>query len=240
MITGESVPAEKHVGDRIYGATMNQTGFLKIEATQVGADTVLSRIIALVEEAQGSKAPIQRLADVVASYFVPVILVLAAAAFLTWLIVGPSPSLVYGLLAFVAVVIIACPCALGLATPTAIMVGVGKGAEGGILVRNAETLERAHQVDTVVMDKTGTLTIGKPSVTNLVALNGNEKELLSVAASVEVASEHPLAEAVVRRGREEGVKFVEVTDFTARPGLGVEGRMKGQTACCWATPDSSQ
>ena len=228
MITGESVPAEKHVGDRIFGATMNQTGFLKIEATQVGADTVLSRIIALVEEAQGSKAPIQRLADVVASYFVPVILVLAAAAFLTWLIVGPSPSLVYGLLAFVAVVIIACPCALGLATPTAIMVGVGKGAEGGILVRNAETLERAHRVDTVVMDKTGTLTIGKPSVTNLVALNGNEKELLSVAASVEVASEHPLAEAVVRRGREEGVEFVEVTDFTARPGLGVEGRMKGQ------------
>ena len=230
MITGESVPAEKGEGARVYGATMNQTGFLKVEATGVGSDTVLSRIIAMVEEAQGSKAPIQRLADVVASYFVPVILVLAGASFLTWLVFGPSPSLVYGLLAFVSVVIIACPCALGLATPTAIMVGVGKGAEGGILIRNAEVLERAHRVDTVVMDKTGTLTEGRPSVTDLIAVEGDEEELLSVAASVEVGSEHPLAEAVVRRGREENVEFAEVTGFQARPGLGVEAEIEGERA----------
>ena len=230
MITGESVPAEKGEGARVFGATMNQTGFLKVEATGVGSDTVLSRIIAMVEEAQGSKAPIQRLADVVASYFVPVILVLAGVSFLTWLVFGPSPSLVYGLLAFVAVVIIACPCALGLATPTAIMVGVGKGAEGGILIRNAEVLERAHRVDTVVMDKTGTLTEGRPSVTDLIAVEGNEEELLSVAASVEVGSEHPLAEAVVRRGREEGVEFASVTGFQARPGLGVEAEIEGERA----------
>ena len=228
MITGESVPAEKGVGEPVYGATMNQTGFLKIEATSVGADTVLSRIITMVEEAQGSKAPIQRLADVVASYFVPVILALAALSLVVWVVFGPSPSLVYGLLAFVAVVIIACPCALGLATPTAVMVGVGKGAEEGILVRNAEVLERANQVDTVVMDKTGTLTVGRPSVTDLVALEGSEEELLSVAASVEVGSEHPLAEAVVRRGREQGVEFVEVTGFRAYPGLGVEALMEGE------------
>ncbi len=228
MITGESVPAEKGVGESVYGATMNQTGFLKIEATSVGADTVLSRIITMVEEAQGSKAPIQRLADVVASYFVPVILALAALSLVVWVVFGPSPSLVYGLLAFVAVVIIACPCALGLATPTAVMVGVGKGAEEGILVRNAEVLERANQVDTVVMDKTGTLTVGQPSVTDLVALEGSEDELLSVAASVEVGSEHPLAEAVVRRGREEGVEFAEVTGFKAHPGLGVEALMGGE------------
>ena len=228
MITGESVPAEKGVGERVFGATMNQTGFLKIEATSVGSDTVLSRIISMVEEAQGSKAPIQRLADVVASYFVPVILALAGASLLIWLAFGPSPSLVYGLLAFVAVVIIACPCALGLATPTAVMVGVGKGAEEGILVRNAEVLEQANQVDTVVMDKTGTLTVGRPSVTDLVALEGSEGELLSAAASVEVGSEHPLAEAVVRRGREEGVEFVEITGFRAHPGLGVEALMGGE------------
>ncbi len=228
MITGESVPAEKGMGDRVFGATMNQTGFLKMEATEVGSDTVLSRIIAMVEEAQGSKAPIQRLADVVASYFVPAVLVLAGAALLTWIVFGPSPSLVYGLLAFVAVVIIACPCALGLATPTAIMVGVGKGAEEGILVRNAEVLERAHRVDTVVMDKTGTLTKGQPSVTDLVTTGGDEEELLSVAASVEVGSEHPLAEAVLRRGREEGVELVEVSGFRAHPGLGVEAEINGE------------
>ena len=230
MITGESVPAEKGVGDRVFGATMNQTGFLKMEATSVGADTLLSRIIAMVEEAQGSKAPIQRLADVVASYFVPVILVLASLSLFVWVVFGPSPSLVYGLLAFVAVVIIACPCALGLATPTAIMVGVGKGAEEGILVRNAEVLERAHRVDTVVMDKTGTLTVGRPSVTDVVAGNGNEAGLLSVAASVEVGSEHPLAEAVVRQGEEEGVEIRKVTEFQARPGLGVEGVIEGERA----------
>ena len=230
MITGESVPAEKGVGESVYGATMNQTGFLKIEATSVGADTVLSRIITMVEEAQGSKAPIQRLADVVASYFVPVILALAAASLLIWIVFGPSPSLVYGLLAFVAVVIIACPCALGLATPTAVMVGVGKGAEEGILVRNAETLERTNQVDTVVMDKTGTLTEGRPSVTDLIAFEGSEGELLSAAASVEVGSEHPLAEAVVRRGREEGVEFADITGFRAHPGLGVEAMSGGGKA----------
>ena len=230
MITGESVPAEKSAGDRVFGATVNRTGFLKVEATGVGADTLLSRIIAMVEEAQGSKAPIQRLADVVAAYFVPVIMALAGLSLIAWLVFGPSPSLVYGLLAFVAVVIIACPCALGLATPTAIMVGVGKGAEEGILVRNAEVLEGAHRVDTVVMDKTGTLTVGRPSVTDLVAVEGSEEELLSVAASVEVGSEHPLAEAVVRRGREKEVEFAEVTGFRAWPGLGVEGQMKGKRA----------
>ena len=233
MITGESVPAEKDAGAKVYGATMNQTGFLKIKATSVGADTVLSRIIAMVEEAQGSKAPIQRLADVVAAYFVPSILVLASAAFLVWLIFGPAPSLVYGLLAFVAVVIIACPCALGLATPTAIMVGVGKGAEEGILIRNAQILEQANRVDTVVMDKTGTLTEGRPSVTDLVPLDGiegSEQRVLSVAASVEVGSEHPLAEAVVRRGRDDGVEFLKATRFMARPGLGVEAIVDGRLA----------
>ena len=230
MITGESMPVEKTVDSQLYGATINKTGFVKLRATRVGSDTLLARIINLVEEAQGSKVPIQRLADLVASYFVPTIMALAGLAFLFWLILGPSPSLTYAILAYVAVLIIACPCALGLATPTAIMVGTGKGAERGILIRNAEALEKAHKVDTVVLDKTGTLTKGEPSVTDVISAGMDKGDLLRLAASVEFGSEHPLAEAILKKAKEEGVGLAKAANFQVSPGHGVRGEVDGAEA----------
>ena len=227
MMTGESMPVEKVEGVAVYGATINRTGAFKFRVSRVGADMLLSQIIKLVEEAQGSKAPIQRLADVVSAYFVPAVLGLSAASFLFWLFLGPEPSLTYALLVLVAVLIIACPCALGLATPTAIMVGSGKGAEHGVLIRSAEALEMAHKANVVVLDKTGTLTAGQPSVTDLIALSGDEQELLKLAASVERDSEHPLAEAIVAAARELGISLEDVEGFEAIPGQGVRARVNG-------------
>ncbi|HUU08641.1 MAG TPA: heavy metal translocating P-type ATPase [Dehalococcoidales bacterium] len=227
MITGESIPVEKKTGDEIIGATINKTGSFRFEATKVGKDTTLARIIRLVEEAQGSKAPIQRLADIIASYFVPTVIGIATVTFIIWYLVGPAPSLTFALLNFIAVLIIACPCALGLATPTAIMVGTGKGAEYGILIRDAEALERSHQINTVLLDKTGTLTQGEPEVTDIVAATSiSQEEVLKLAASAERGSEHPLGEAIVRAASEKKLKLYAVSNFNAIPGHGIEASVK--------------
>jgi len=229
MVTGESIPVEKNVGDEVIGATINKTGSFRFEATKVGKDTMLARIIRLVDEAQGSKAPIQRLADVIASYFVPIVLGIAIITFIVWYSVGPAPALTFALLNFVAVLIIACPCALGLATPTAIMVGTGKGAENGVLIRSAEALERAHKIDTVMLDKTGTLTAGEPKVTDVIAVQSSSKEeVLRLAASVERSSEHPLGEAIVRAASEMMLELSAVSEFNAVPGHGVEASVDGR------------
>ena len=229
MITGESIPVDKKVGDEVIGATINKTGSFQFEATRVGKDTTLARIIRLVDEAQGSKAPIQRLADVIASYFVPVVIGIAVVTFVIWFFVGPQPALTLALLNFVAVLIIACPCALGLATPTAIMVGTGKGAESGILFRSGESLERVHQIKTVLLDKTGTLTRGEPSVTDvLAAASSSEEEVLRLAASAERVSEHPLAQAIVQAASERKLKISRASDFMALPGLGIEATVGGK------------
>jgi Cu+-exporting ATPase len=223
MITGESIPVDKKVGDEVIGATINKTGSFQFEATRVGKDTTLARIIRLVDEAQGSKAPIQRLADVISSYFVPAVIGIAIVTFIIWYFAGPPPALTLAILNFVAVLIIACPCALGLATPTAIMVGTGKGAENGILFRSGQALERAHRINTVLLDKTGTLTRGEPVVTDVVAAASfSEEEVLRLAASAERVSEHPLGEAIVKAASERKLKTSAVSDFTALPGLGVE------------------
>ncbi len=228
MLTGESMPVDKHPGQPVYGATLNLDGALRFTATKVGKDTVLAQIIRLVEEAQGSKAPIQRLVDRVTAYFVPAVMAVALAAFLFWLLLGPSPALTFAVLVFVAVLIIACPCALGLATPTAIIVGTGKGAEHGVLVRGADALERARRVDTVVLDKTGTLTTGKPVVTDLIAVDMPEEELLSLAASVEQGSEHPIGEAIVGEARSRGLYLEDAADLRAVAGRGVEAVLDGR------------
>jgi Cu+-exporting ATPase len=223
MVTGESLPVEKKVGDIAMGATLNRTGTFKFETTKVGKDTVLAQIIRLVQEAQGSKPPIARMVDVVASYFVPVVILIAMITFIVWYVWGPSPALTYAFLNFIAVLIIACPCALGLATPTSIMVGTGKGAENGILIRGAEALETAHQLNTIVLDKTGTLTKGKPSVTDVVESEKfTKKDILILAASAEKGSEHPLGEAIVSRAKEEGLDHLESSDFHAIAGQGIE------------------
>ena len=227
MLTGESVPVLKTAASDVFGATVNSTGSFTFTATKVGRDTMLSQIVKLVEEAQGSKAPIQRLADLIASYFVPAVIAVALVVFVIWLVVGPSPSYVIAILTAVAVLIIACPCAMGLATPTAIMVGTGKGAEAGILIRSAEALERAHKIQVVVLDKTGTLTIGRPSVTDIIALGTSEHELLRLAATAERGSEHPLGEAVVAGARERGLQLEEAREFEAIPGFGVEAKING-------------
>jgi len=249
MLTGESLPVEKRPGDGVIGATLNKTGTFRFEATKIGKETVLAQIIRLVEEAQGSKAPIQRLADRVAGVFVPTVIGIAVLTFLVWLAVGPRPPFLFAMLNFVAVLIIACPCALGLATPTAIMVGTGKGAELGILIRNGASLETTHKVTTVVFDKTGTLTKGEPEVTDILRAASRElraetdepraaieeprgvsaEELLRVAASLERGSEHPLGEAIVTRAKKQGLTLSEVTEFEAVPGLGVRGRVDGRT-----------
>ncbi|MCX6005368.1 MAG: heavy metal translocating P-type ATPase, partial [Chloroflexi bacterium] len=223
MITGESIPVEKKLGDVVIGATINKTGSFSFVATRVGKDTLLSQIIRMVDEAQGSKAPIQRLADVIASYFVPIVISIAAVTFIVWLIIGPQPSFTYALLNFVAVLIIACPCALGLATPTAIIVGTGKGAENGILIRSGEALERAHKVNSVLLDKTGTLTRGEPVVTDIYPLApATEGEILAMAATAERSSEHPLAQAIYKAAAEKGLSLKQAADFIALPGFGVE------------------
>ena len=229
MITGESIPVEKKVGDKVIGASINKTGSFQFEATKVGKDTTLAQIVRLVEEAQLSKAPIQRLADVVASYFVPAVIGIAIATFIIWYFIGPPPALTFAILNFVAVLIIACPCALGLATPTAIIVGTGKGAEHGILFRNAEALEKAHRIDTVLLDKTGTLTKGEPKVTDVIAIAPtSQQEVLQLAASAERGSEHPLGMAIVRAALEKKIELTQAEEFNVVPGLGVEARVAGK------------
>ncbi len=227
MLTGESAWVEKGSGSAVFGATINNAGVLTFRATGVGADTMLSRIVTLVEEAQASRAPIQRLADVVSAYFVPAVVLTAATVFAVWLAFGPEPAHLYAMLTSVAVLIIACPCAMGLATPTAVMVGTGKGAEYGILFRSAEALERAHKVDVVVLDKTGTLTAGKPSVTDVVSRDVDEDALLSLAASVEGGSEHPLGAAIVAAASGRGLTPLPSSDFEAKPGLGITAVVDG-------------
>ncbi|MFC1958205.1 heavy metal translocating P-type ATPase [Chloroflexota bacterium] len=227
MITGESIPVEKKTGDNVIGATINKTGSFQFETTRVGKDTTLAQIIRMVEEAQGSKAPIQRLADVIASYFVPIVIGIAIITFIIWYFTGPPPALTFALLNFVAVLIIACPCALGLATPTAIMVGTGRGAEHGILIRSAEALERSHKVNTVLLDKTGTLTRGEPVVTDIVAIPSlSQEKVLQLAASAEQGSEHPLGEAIVRAALEKKLKLSTISNFNAIPGLGIEASVE--------------
>ena len=231
MVTGESLPVAKRADDLVIGGTLNTTGTLTFRATRVGADTVLAKIIRLVSEAQGSRAPIQRLADVVTGYFVPAVLGLAALTFVVWFVAGPQPAFNLALLNMVAVLIIACPCALGLATPTSIMVGTGKGAEAGVLFRNAEALERLGQVRAIVLDKTGTLTEGKPRVTDVVRAPDAPAEdaVLALVAAAECASEHPLADAIVREATEHrGLELAAVSEFVATPGGGVAATVDGR------------
>ena len=227
MVTGESVPVSKTVGEQVIGATVNQTGAFTMRATKVGADTALAQIVRLVQEAQSSKAPIQRLVDVVASYFVPAAIFVAITAFVVWFVVGPQLTL--AVVAAVTVLVIACPCALGLATPLSIMVGTGKGAQNGVLIKDAEALETAHKLDTVVLDKTGTITRGKPSLTDVVPVGGqDESELLRLVASAEVDSEHPLASAIVTGAKDRGMELVRVTTFDAVTGKGVRATVEGR------------
>ena len=228
MVTGESMPSMKESGANVIGGTMNQTGGFIMRAERVGGDTMLSRIVQMVAEAQRSRAPIQRMADHVSAWFVPVVMLVAVAAFLVWAVFGPSPALSYGLIAAVSVLIIACPCALGLATPMSIMVGVGRGAQAGVLIKNAESLERMEKVDTLVVDKTGTLTEGKPKVTKIIAEGLSEDELLSFAASLEQPSEHPLAHAVVVAAKEKGLTVFKAEDFDSPTGKGVVGKVNGR------------
>ncbi|PRR75901.1 heavy metal translocating P-type ATPase [Clostridium thermopalmarium] len=221
MLTGESIPVDKNVNDQVFGATINKNGLIKFKANKVGKDTVLSQIIKMVENAQGSKAPIARLADVISGYFVPVVIVLAIISGLSWYIAGRGT--IFSLTIFISVLVIACPCALGLATPTAIMVGSGKGAENGVLIKGGEALETAHKIKTVVFDKTGTITEGKPQVTDIISLNGlNEDYLLQIAASAEKGSEHPLGESIVRYAEEKNLRVLNTTSFKAIPGKGIE------------------
>jgi Cu+-exporting ATPase len=229
MITGESIPVTKREGDEVIGATINTSGAFRFEATKVGEDTALHQIMRMVEEAQGSKAPIQRLADRISAVFVPAVIGVAAVTFLVWLLFGPEPALTFALLNTVAVLIIACPCAMGLATPTSIMVGTGKGAEAGILIKGGEALEGAHKLDTVVLDKTGTLTKGRPELTDVVTRNGmGEEELLRLGASAERGSEHPLGEAIVRGAEHRGLPLAEAAVFEAVPGGGIRARVEGR------------
>jgi Cu+-exporting ATPase len=229
MVTGESMPAARTVGDKVIAGTLNQSGALVIRADKVGRDTMLARIVQMVAEAQRSRAPIQRMADRVSGWFVPAVLAIALLAFAGWAIWGPEPRFAYGLVAAVAVLIIACPCALGLATPMSIMVGVGRGAQAGVLIKNAEALERMEKIDTLVVDKTGTLTEGKPKVVTIVAAAGfDESELLRLAASVERASEHPLADAIVRSARERNLELGKVEGFDSPTGRGATGKVNGK------------
>jgi len=245
MVTGESMPVDKKAGDEVIGATINKTGSFQFRATKVGKDTFLAQIIKLVEEAQGSKAPIQRLADTITSYFVPVIIGIAFASFISWMVWGPSPTLRFAFVNAVAVLVVACPCALGLATPTSIMVGTGKGAEHGIIIRDAAALETAGKVDTVVLDKTGTLTKGEPALTDILSVKEfpisnfqfpnksqitnfqieNKTMVLRIAASLEKNSEHPIAKAIVNKAKEENIELCEVKNFQAVPGKGLEGEI---------------
>jgi len=237
MITGESMPIDKEINDNVIGGTINKQGAFKFKATKVGSDTLLSSIIKMVDEAQGSKAPIQGLADRISAVFVPTVLVLALVTLLSWLIIGSqfmpfNQALSLGLLCFVAVLVIACPCALGLATPTAIIVGTGKGAENGILIKNAESLEKLHKVTTIVTDKTGTITKGEPEVTDIQILNSdhfkNEAEVLLVLASLEKNSEHPIAKAIIKKAMAEKIELIKVADFEIIEGKGLKGKVNNQ------------
>ncbi len=229
MLTGESLPVEKSMGDKVFGGTVNKAGSFKLKALRIGKETALAQIIRLVEEAQGSKAPIQRLADKVASIFVPSVISIAVITFIMWFIFGPRPSFTLAMMNFIAVLIIACPCALGLATPTAIMVGTGKAAERGILIRDAEALELAHRIQTVVLDKTGTITKGEPEVIDVYATGDiTEKDAIALAASAERVSEHPLGHAIVRMAKERGLVLDEPDRFTAISGGGIKAALSGR------------
>ena len=226
MLTGESIPVEKNIGDKVIGASINKNGSIKFKASKVGKDTALAQIIKLVENAQGSKAPIAKLADIISGYFVPVVIGSAFVSAAAWYISGET--LVFALTIFIAVLVIACPCALGLATPTAIMVGTGKGAEYGVLIKSGTALETAHKIQTIVFDKTGTITEGKPKVTDIINLNSfNSDSLLQIAASAEKGSEHPLGEAIVKGAEEKGLEFKKVDNFKAIPGYGIEVLIEG-------------
>ncbi len=228
MLTGESIPVEKKAGDTVTGASINKNGTITFRATRVGGDTALAQIIKLVEQAQGSKAPIAQLADVVSGYFVPIVILIALAAGTAWLISGQSVA--FSMTIFTAVLVIACPCALGLATPTAIMVGTGKGAENGILIKGGAALEATHRIQTIVLDKTGTVTEGKPVVTDIALANGlGEADLLQLAASAEKGSEHPLGDAIVQSAEKRGLRLLPLEDFQAMPGRGIEARINGKT-----------
>lgn len=227
MMTGEPIPVEKNIGDPVIGGTINQTGSFLMRAEKVGSETLLSRIVQMVAEAQRSRAPIQGLADKVSSYFVPTVVVIAILTFIAWALWGPEPSFTYGLVNAVAVLIIACPCALGLATPMSIMVGMGKGAENGVLIKNAEALEKLEKVKTIVIDKTGTLTEGKPKLIHVISQNWKENDLLRLAASVEQSSEHPLAEAIVQGAKERSVSVPQAQEFNSITGGGVIGKVEG-------------
>ncbi|MEL7647620.1 MAG: heavy metal translocating P-type ATPase [Sedimentibacter sp.] len=228
MLTGESIPVEKNVGDNIIGASINKNGSIKYKATKVGKDTALAQIIKLVEDAQGSKAPIAKLADVISGYFVPVVIVLSIISALSWYFFG-GESTVFALTIFISILVIACPCALGLATPTAIMVGTGKGAENGVLIKSGVALETTHKIKTIVFDKTGTITEGKPKVTDVVTTNGiTENDLLQLTASAEKGSEHPLGEAIVKGAEEKGLELKNLESFTAIPGHGIEVKIDGK------------
>jgi Cu+-exporting ATPase len=230
MVTGESIPVEKKPGDRVIGATINGTGGFIMRAERVGSDTLLAQIVRMVSEAQRSRAPIQRLVDVVASYFVPAVILAAVITFIVWAIVGPQPRMAYALVNAVAVLIIACPCALGLATPMSIMVATGRGATEGVLIKNAEALEILEKVDTIVVDKTGTLTEGKPRLVSVTALDAfTDADVLRLAASLERGSEHPLAAAIVSGAEERGLSLATTEDFKSMTGQGVTGRIEGRT-----------
>jgi Cu+-exporting ATPase len=229
MVTGESMPLTKTAGDKVIGGTMNQSGAFIMRADKVGRETMLAQIVQMVAQAQRSRAPIQKLADQVSGWFVPAVIAIALLAFAAWGLFGPEPRFTYGLIAAVSVLIIACPCALGLATPMSIMVGVGRGAQSGVLIKNAEALERMEKVDTLVIDKTGTLTEGRPSVVAIRTTSGvEENELLRLAASLEIASEHPLAAAIVRSAKERGLELSAVSEFDSPVGKGVTGLVDGK------------
>jgi len=231
LVTGEAIAVEKHPGEKVTGGTINGTGSFTMRAERVGAETLLAQIVQMVAEAQRTRAPIQNLADLVSSYFVPAVVGIAAVAFVAWSIYGPPPAMSFALVSAVSVLIIACPCALGLATPMSIMVGTGRGAQGGVLIRNAEALERMENIDTLVVDKTGTLTEGKPRLTGVVAAEGTtEEHVLQVAASLERGSEHPLAAALLEGARDRGIALLSVEGFNAVIGKGVEGKVDGRTA----------
>jgi Cu+-exporting ATPase len=229
MVTGESMPAAKEVGSKVIAGTVNKTGSVVIEAQKIGRDTMLARIVQMVAQAQRSRAPVQRLADQVSGWFVPLVILAALLAFAAWMMWGPEPRFSYALLAAVSVMIIACPCALGLATPMSIMVGVGRGAREGVLIKNAEALERFEKVNTLVIDKTGTLTEGKPTVTKIIAADGfAEDEVLRLGASVEQASEHPLAAAIVEAAKARRISVATVSEFDSPVGRGVVGVVEGR------------
>ncbi|WP_422022326.1 heavy metal translocating P-type ATPase [Pyruvatibacter mobilis] len=229
MITGESIPVEKQIGDEVIGGTLNKTGSFQFRATKVGKDTALASIIRMVKDAQGSKAPIQRVVDLVSGYFVPTVMILGILAFVAWYLVGPEPRIIYATIVLVTTLIIACPCALGLATPTSLTVGIGKGAENGILIRSGDALQTSEKLDSLILDKTGTITRGEPALTDVVSAEGSdETEVLRLAASLERGSEHPLGEAIVKGAEDRGLDLTSAEGFAAIPGHGVSGGIDGK------------